>query len=63
MGFVSYEFEARLALAEIEMRSGRTSIARAHLQDLEKETAAKGLGCIAHQVTEMLSQTDLHAMK
>ena len=63
MGFVSYEFEARLALAEIEMRSGSISTARAHLQDLEREATAKGLGRISHQATATLSQADLHAMK
>jgi DNA-binding winged helix-turn-helix (wHTH) protein/tetratricopeptide (TPR) repeat protein/TolB-like protein len=49
IGFVSYEFEARLALVQLEMRSGSSPAARAHLYALEKEADAKGFGRIAHQ--------------
>ena len=43
-GFVGYGFDARLALAEIEMKSGQAPAARAHLESLEKDTNAKPTG-------------------
>ena len=46
-GFVGYGFDARLALAEIEMKSGQAPAARAHLESLEKDTNAKGFSLIA----------------
>ncbi|MGI8769897.1 MAG: tetratricopeptide repeat protein [Acidobacteriaceae bacterium] len=48
-GFVTYEFEARLALAALEMRSGSNSTARARLQELQKEADARGFGRIARE--------------
>jgi len=33
-GYVSYELEARLALGEIEVKSGKTIAARTYLEDL-----------------------------
>ena len=43
-GFVVYEFEARLALGEIEMKSGQATSGRARLAALEKQAAAMGFG-------------------
>jgi len=54
IGFATYEFEARLALAQLEMRSGSTPAARAHLSALEKEAHARGLGRIAQQAAATL---------
>jgi len=45
-GFLNYEFEARLALAEMELRSGDKSRARASLQILEKDAKSHDLGSI-----------------
>jgi tetratricopeptide (TPR) repeat protein len=42
LGYVPGEFEARLALGEIEMKSRKTPVGRAHLEALEKDAASKG---------------------
>jgi tetratricopeptide (TPR) repeat protein len=42
LGCVSCAFEARLALGEIEVESGRTTPGRARLQTLEREAKARG---------------------
>ena len=47
-GFRSYEFEARLALGEIDQWSGSTS-AVAQLTALERDARAQGLLLIANQ--------------
>jgi hypothetical protein len=49
LGFVSQQLEARLAEAEIEKKSNKTAIARAHLVELEKEAATKGFLLIARK--------------
>jgi hypothetical protein len=54
-GFRSYEFEARLALGEIELWSGSAS-AIAHLTALERDARAQGLLLVANQA-HALSQT------
>jgi hypothetical protein len=41
LGFVSQMLEARLTEAEIEMKSNKDAIARAHLSAVEKEATAK----------------------
>jgi serine/threonine protein kinase/tetratricopeptide (TPR) repeat protein len=46
-GCTACEFEARLALGELELRSGHTPSGRAHLAQLEKDSAAKGFLLIA----------------
>jgi DNA-binding winged helix-turn-helix (wHTH) protein/tetratricopeptide (TPR) repeat protein len=52
-GFVNYEFEARLVLAALELRSGSSSTAHAHLQELEREAGARGLGRIAREADSL----------
>jgi eukaryotic-like serine/threonine-protein kinase len=47
--FFGYELDARLALGEIELKSGRTAVGRAHLFQLEKEAKAKGFNLIARK--------------
>lgn len=49
LGFVPYGFEARLALGEIETKSGNTAEGRARLQVLEKDAKAKGFLLIARK--------------
>jgi tetratricopeptide (TPR) repeat protein/TolB-like protein len=46
-GCVACEFEARLALGEVEIRSARAASGRARLAHLEKDSAAKGFLLIA----------------
>lgn len=46
-GFVTYQFEIRLALGELEMKSGRAGAGRARLLALEKDATAKGFALIA----------------
>ena len=48
-GFVGYELEARLALAEIQLRSARTATAQARLAAVEKDARTKGFLLIAHK--------------
>jgi serine/threonine protein kinase/tetratricopeptide (TPR) repeat protein/TolB-like protein len=48
-GFVGDQLEARLALGEIEMKSGKTSAGRARLAALEKEAAKKDFLLIARK--------------
>jgi serine/threonine protein kinase/tetratricopeptide (TPR) repeat protein len=46
-GLVAVEFEARLALGESEIKSGRAAEGRAILRDLSQAAAARGFGYIA----------------
>jgi hypothetical protein len=46
-GYASYAFEARLALGEIEMKSGHTAAGRARLVALERDARRKGFLLIA----------------
>jgi eukaryotic-like serine/threonine-protein kinase len=48
-GFVPHQLDARLALGEIEMKSGQTASGRVHLQALEREAHAKGFELIARK--------------
>lgn len=47
LGFVTYELEPRLALAEIEVTSGDRANGRNHLEALQREAADRGFGLIA----------------
>jgi tetratricopeptide (TPR) repeat protein len=47
-GFVGYQLEARLALGEIEMQSGRPG-ASAHLGQLQRDASAKGFELVARK--------------
>jgi tetratricopeptide (TPR) repeat protein len=49
LGYQGFELEARLALAEIEMRSGQREAGRAHLTAVETDANAKGFNLIAHK--------------
>ena len=49
LGYMGIELDARLALAEIEMKTGQTVSGRAHLTTLEAEARAKGYILIAHK--------------
>ena len=56
MGFLAYQFETRLALAEIEVRSGHAEAARAELASLARQAQAHGLGLIARKARELQKQ-------
>jgi hypothetical protein len=42
LGYRGIELDARLALAEIEMKEGETAAARAHLSAIESDAKARG---------------------
>ena len=48
-GYVGYQYEARLALGELEVQSGNAAEARAGLAALGSEAGAKGFGLIARK--------------
>jgi len=48
-GFTGHQFEARLSLGEIEMRSGNRTAGRARLHALEKDARAAGFLLIARK--------------
>ena len=51
-GYLSYQLEARLALGEIEMKSGRTVAGHSRLAALEKDATAKGFLLIARKAVQ-----------
>jgi eukaryotic-like serine/threonine-protein kinase len=55
LGYRLYEYQARLALAEIEMQAGSAS-AGAHLAALEKDARDHGALLVAHQARELLAE-------
>ena len=48
-GFLNGEFEVRLALGEIEMKSGRLASGRTRLQRLKQDAEAKGFLLISRK--------------
>src|ERR1700674_2855962 len=48
-GFIGYELEAKLALGEIEMNSGKTAAGRLQLASLQKEAVANGFLSISRK--------------
>ena len=48
LGFVRYQLEARLALGEIELKSGKSKAGRVHLAALHRDATARGFLLIAH---------------
>jgi hypothetical protein len=50
------EFEARLALAEIEMKQGKKAAAHEHFAGLEKDPTSKGFLLIVHQAQTAASK-------
>ncbi len=51
LGYHIVELDARLALAEIEMKAGQTAAGRAHLSVIEADAKAKGYILVAHKAT------------
>ena len=50
------QFDARLALAEIEMKQGKKAAAREHFASLEKDASAKGFLLVAHEAQAAASK-------
>jgi serine/threonine protein kinase/tetratricopeptide (TPR) repeat protein len=48
-GFVGYQLEAKLALGELEMNSGKTAAGRLHLNSLQKAAMASGFLSISRK--------------
>jgi Tfp pilus assembly protein PilF/tRNA A-37 threonylcarbamoyl transferase component Bud32 len=55
VGLVKEEYEARMALGELEVASGQAAAGRARLQALAKEADAKGFGSIARRAAKQSS--------
>ncbi len=49
-GFLGYQFDARLALGEIEVRAGQAATARSVLEKLAKDAHASGFEAVAREV-------------
>src|SRR5580704_574730 len=49
LGYKGIELNARLTLAEIEMKTGKMAAGRAHLAAIEAEAKAKGFNLVAHK--------------
>ncbi len=49
LGYMGIELDARLALAEIEMKAGQIAAGRAHLATIEADAKAKGYNLIARK--------------
>jgi serine/threonine protein kinase/tetratricopeptide (TPR) repeat protein len=58
--YLGYQFEARLALGQIEMKSGDAAAGRARLSALETEAKAKGFGLIARKAAETIHRDSSH---
>ena len=56
-GYLSYEFQARLALGEIELESGSPS-AETRLRSLENEARLKGMLLIADEAAALLKRAE-----
>ena len=56
-GYLSYEFQARLALGEIELSSGSPS-AKRRLRSLENEAREKGMLLIADEAVLTLKRAE-----
>ena len=54
--YLAYELQARLLLAEVEMKSGRALAGRAHLESLRSAAHNKGFGLIADQAAAALNE-------
>jgi tetratricopeptide (TPR) repeat protein len=51
LGFVGVELDARLALAQLEMKTGQATAGRIHLAAVEADAKAKGYNLVARKAT------------
>jgi eukaryotic-like serine/threonine-protein kinase len=54
LGYQGVELDARLALAEIEMKAAQTSAGRTHLTAIEADAKAKGYNLVARKAAQRL---------
>lgn len=59
-GFAGVEFEARLALAELEKKSGHTAVAHAQLTSLQKMARTNGFSLIARKAAALDNLGNAH---
>ena len=52
-GFLADQFETRLALAEVEMKSGHPAASRDHIASIRREAQQRGLGLIVRKAAEI----------
>ncbi len=52
-GYVGDQLECRLALEEIELKSGKSAASRARLEELQKDAKEKGFNLIARKVASL----------
>jgi tetratricopeptide (TPR) repeat protein len=55
-GFADVQFEARLAMGEIELQSMKLPAGKTHLAALEREARAKGFGLVAGKAARILAR-------
>jgi tetratricopeptide (TPR) repeat protein len=55
-GYLGYEFEGRLALGEIESKSGKRAAGVAVLKDLQRDAGLKGFSLIAREAHDAVSR-------
>ena len=53
LGYRGIELDARLALAEIEMKEGQTAAGRAHLAAIESDANAKGYHLVTRKAARV----------
>ncbi|MGD0136564.1 MAG: hypothetical protein ABSE57_31365, partial [Bryobacteraceae bacterium] len=58
LGYALIELDARLALAEMEMKSGQTAQGRAHLTAVEADAKARGYNLVARKAATALLSRD-----
>jgi eukaryotic-like serine/threonine-protein kinase len=61
-GFIAYQLDTRLALAEIELESGHAASGQAQLVALRHDAQARGLGLIARKAAELQKQRPASAL-
>jgi eukaryotic-like serine/threonine-protein kinase len=54
-GYLVYEYQARLALGEVEMKSGKATAGRARLAALDKDATRTGFLLIARKAEKAAS--------
>jgi eukaryotic-like serine/threonine-protein kinase len=59
-GFIEYQFEARLALGEVEIRSGRIAAGHTRLSTLQKDAQEKGFLLIAQKAARIPDLTAVY---
>jgi hypothetical protein len=54
-GYVGCQLESRLALEEIELKSGKSGASHARLEQLQKEAKEKGFDLIARKAANLMA--------